>query len=179
MAHRFPFAVLLLALALATGCVRPPEPPAAPTTLILVRHAERVDGATDSPLSEAGHTRALALYGALANAGVERVVVSQYQRTAQTARPLAEALGLAPEVRSLEGDMIAAARDLAGSIVREYPGQTVLVVGHSNTIPAMLGALTPHHPPELKRYGDLFIVRVPPEGPAHLIQARFGAADGP
>jgi broad specificity phosphatase PhoE len=168
---------LALALLLVSGCVPPATlAPSAPTTLLLVRHAERADDSPDPPLSEAGRCRAEALREALALSGVQAILVSQYQRTHETARPLATALGLEAREHRLEGDTMDAARALARDLLGARGGGRVLVVGHSNTVPAMLGALTGEEPPELEGYGDLFVVSAAPGARPEVLHLRFGDA---
>src|ERR1700680_2895811 len=69
------------------------------TTVILVRHAERATAAmsdTDLGLSPTGAKRARQLDRILSDAHVEVIYTSALPRTIQTARPLAQHLGIAP-----------------------------------------------------------------------------------
>lgn len=149
---------------------------AAPTLVLLVRHAEKAaEPADDPPLTELGATRARALQAALADAGVQAVVATPRRRTSDTARPLMDALGLAPEIVPLSGDHVKAVADA----VRRHAGQVVLVVGHSNTIPAIIGALGG---PRLKdlcdaEHSNLFVLTLPAEGAPRLIRSQYGPAD--
>ena len=66
--------------------------------------------------------------------------------------------------------------------VRARPaGDVVLVVGHSNTIPAIVGALGGPRLPDLceTQYSMLYILEFPEAGPPRFIQANYGAADAP
>jgi broad specificity phosphatase PhoE len=69
------------------------------------------------------------------------------------------------------------ARAVADTIRNRFAGQTVLVVGHSNTIPAIVGALGAPRPPDLcdAQYDQLFVVVISDGGPARLIRSRYGA----
>lgn len=60
---------------------------------------------------------------------------------------------------------------------RARAGHTVLVVGHSHTIPAIIAALVAPEPSEIcdAEYDDLFIVTVPAAGKATLVRAKYGA----
>lgn len=171
--------LLLLALVLAAPIAASAQEP---TVVILVRHAEKVvpdPPDRDPALTEAGHARAGALARALAGAGVDAVITSQWQRTRMTAAPLAQALGLTPEVISTSGAQ-AQPEAVADAIRARHLGKTVLVVGHSNGIPATIRALGG---PELleiceSQYGNLFVLvlrggAAPPE----LVHARYGAPD--
>ncbi len=71
--------------------------------LIIVRHGrpERVEGleiAADPGLTEIGHAQAKAVGEFLLAEGIDHVVSSPMRRARQTAQPLADALGVAPEV---------------------------------------------------------------------------------
>jgi broad specificity phosphatase PhoE len=110
----------------------------------LVRHAERADGGMPPPgmmtpadpdLSAEGRTRADRLAGLLADAGITRIIVTEYRRTAQTAEPIARRLGLTPERMTAADTAALAAR------LKTYPDDIVLVVGHSNSTPALIEAL--------------------------------------
>jgi probable phosphoglycerate mutase len=77
--------------------------------LLLVRHGESaaavegqpfplVDGQGDPPLHEEGHRQALRVADRLEHENVTAIYVSNLQRTAQTAAPLADRLGITPTV---------------------------------------------------------------------------------
>lgn len=135
----------ILALALFTAACeaappaqQTPESPAAAeaadVVVYLVRHAEKVDDSRDPDLSEAGHARAGTLAHVLADAGVTHVHSTDYIRTRDTAAPAAAALGIDVSLYDPR-DLDAFAATLAAT-----PGRH-LVVGHSNTTPALVSAL--------------------------------------
>lgn len=136
---------LLSALAVALASVLAPESvaaqkPAAPTVVIIVRHAEKAaQPANDPPLTETGVARARALVIALADAKIDVVMHTPTTRTRETARPVAEKFGLTPEIVPLGPAPIHAAA--LAEMVRRHPGKTILVVGHSNTIMPYVAAL--------------------------------------
>jgi phosphohistidine phosphatase SixA len=147
------------------------------TTVILVRHAEKaVTPANDPGLTEAGAARARALMAIARDAGVTAVITTQFARTRETARPAAEALRITPEVARTGGSMAQHAQDVA-RMVQTHAGGVVLVVGHSNTIPAIVSALGAPQPPPIcdSEYDDLYVVTLAPNAPAHVIRARYGA----
>lgn len=110
-------------------------------TVILVRHAEKADQSADPVLSEAGQARAQALAAALAEAHPGQVFTSPLQRTRLTAGPTAEAHGVTAEAISLDGGGDAHVARVAARVRALPADSTVLVVGHSNTIPAIARAL--------------------------------------
>jgi broad specificity phosphatase PhoE len=123
--------------------------------IYVVRHAERVDDEKRSLLSPEGHARAARLAEFLRDAGVTHVFVTEYERTAQTAEPLARRLGLAPVV--VPADEMGA---LLGKIKTAGPKRRVLVAGHSDTVPALLKALGCADPITIAKaeYDNLFVV---------------------
>ena len=147
------------------------------TTVILVRHAEKGDApASDPGLTNAGVARARALMAIARDAGVTAVITTQFARTRETARPAAEALGITPEVARASGSAAQHAQDVA-RMVQAHAGGVVLVVGHSNTIPAIVTALGAPQPPPIcdSEYDDLYVVTLAPNAPARVIHARYGA----
>ncbi len=113
--------------------------------VILSRHAERADGQAtmttmtgapaDPKLSAAGEARAQKLAQMLAESGITAMFTTEFARTKDTAAPLATALHLTPEI-------VAAAKtaELVEKI-KAKPNDRVFVVGHSNTVPAIIKAL--------------------------------------
>ena len=163
------FASVLLAVG------RPsPEPPA--TVVIVVRHGERAPGSGDPPISEAGQARARALAEIGKAAGVSAVITTQFQRTRQTAQPLVEALGITPVVVNSQADMAKHAAEIAAA-VRQFTGKTVLVVGHSNTVSAIVAALGGPKYADLcePEYDSLITLVLDAEGGARTVRTRFGA----
>jgi broad specificity phosphatase PhoE len=116
-------------------------PAAAQQTIFVVRHAERADAsagasptmASDPDLSEQGKARAQALATVLKDAKITAIYTTQYKRTVQTADPLARALAIQPTALD--------ARDTAGLVEKLKAGGNALVVGHSNTVGAILQQL--------------------------------------
>ena len=148
----------------------------ATTTIILVRHAEKGDAPANDPgLTEAGTARARALMAIAHDAGVTAVITTQFARTRETARPTAEALGITPEVARAGGSAAQHAQDVA-RMAQAHAGGVVLVVGHSNTIPAIVAALGAPQPPPIcdSEYDDLYVVTIPASGSARVIRARYG-----
>ncbi|MDT8450608.1 MAG: phosphoglycerate mutase family protein [Wenzhouxiangellaceae bacterium] len=159
---------------LLTACAGPATHGEGPT-VVVVRHAERLDHSADPPLSQAGEQRAGALAQVLARARLNAVYASQYRRTQLTAAPAAGAAGLDVRIAPIEGDITEWARGFAQLLVDRHPGRTVLVVGHSNTVPALVGALCRCDVAPLSEhdYDFLFVVtRAGSESPV-LVTARY------
>lgn len=141
-----------------------------PTVVFLVRHAERAeDGTSDPPISESGRDRALLLSEVLRDAELTQIHTTDFRRTRATGRPTAEAAGL--EMTLYDPD------DLEGLAeeLRRTPGRH-LVLGHSNTTPALAEALggDPGSPIDEMEYDRLYVVTLTDEG-ASTVLIRFGA----
>lgn len=169
---------LVLALVALTGCATTPAPqPRAEvvTTIFLVRHAEKdpTPGLKDPPLTEAGQQRAEALRDVMRPYPLMALYSTDTTRTRATLAPLAAARGL--DVWLYEARQPEA---LVGMLRERHPGQTVLVVGHSNTLLPLIDALgAPRPVPELSDtdYDYLFEVTLHSESAATVRVHRYGA----
>jgi broad specificity phosphatase PhoE len=144
---------------------------AAQQAIIVVRHAEKADQTPDSSLSPQGRARAKALADLLRGAGVTHVITSEYQRSRETAAPLATALGLTAEQ--------VPARDLPALVAKVRaldPASIVLVVGHSNTIPPMLAVLGWPNTLDLHEgdYDNVFVLAPHPGQRASMVRLKYG-----
>ena len=173
--------LLLVALAgaratLAAGTTGIPAPDSSVTTIILVHHAERDTTliGPDHPLRAVGVLRAQALVHTLGASGISAIYVTPWLRNRQTALPLATALG----------ESLTVVDEIAETVHRlrtRHFGRTVLVVGHSNTVPEIITALTgrPFPTPGRVAYDGMWVVSLARDGRASLVTLRYGApADG-
>jgi len=166
------------ALLLAPAAPAPAQTGGAPTVVIVVRHAEKaaVEG-QDPPLSEAGRRRAERLADIAEQAGVSVIYTTQFRRTRDTARPLAERLKLDAQAIELTRENIGAhPAALAREITSRHKGKTVLVVGHSNTAARVAAALSGRAIPDLDNateFDALFVVILDGPGPPRLIRAKY------
>ena len=166
----------LAAAALPTGVRATNDPP---TTLILIRHAEKLivpPENKDPDLSLAGQARAQELVRMFSDSGIAAIYATQYKRTQQTVKPLADKLGL--PVTKLEAKQTA---ELVKQIRAHNAGQTIFIAGHNNTVPEIIAAMGgPKFPiiPETE-YDNLYILTVYSDGPAKLIKMKYGSAMTP
>jgi phosphohistidine phosphatase SixA len=145
-------------------------PLAAQEAIYVVRHAERADQSADSALSTAGVGRSYKLRDMLRHAGITRIFTSELRRTIDTAAPLAAAIAVSPQ-QTPAADAVALASKIAASGIHDR----VLVVGHSNTVPALLRSL---HVDEVVAiadddYDNLFIVIPQKEGTPVLLRLKY------
>jgi broad specificity phosphatase PhoE len=144
-----PFAVLLLLAAAA--CTSTRSGPAASSWYVM-RHLEKAQG-QDPALSAEGAANARRLASWFGKDPPAAIYVSTTRRARETAAPLAARLGLSVK----EYDP----RDTPGLVARARgePG-SVLIVGHSNTVPEIVAQLGGARPADLAEtdYGDIFRV---------------------
>lgn len=149
-----PVRLLLAALLLAlVGCayIAPIQPA---STFYVVRHLHTPAGATDPELTEEGRRQAVLLADRLAAAPPATIFVSDTRRARQTAAPLAERLGITPIVYDPGNTPL-----LITEVMKEPA--PVLIVGHSNTVPDIVAALSGERPAPLvhEDFGDLWEIR--------------------
>jgi broad specificity phosphatase PhoE len=103
--------------------------------MILLRHGQsefnlhfsatrRDPGIVDPHLTELGHSQARDAAQQLAGQAIERIIVSPYARTLQTARPVAAALGLPVTVDPIVRERFAFACDIGSprtALERDWP----------------------------------------------------------
>src|SRR5262245_6797184 len=129
------------------------------TTLILIRHAER-DAPTplnpDPHLNAAGRARAQELVHVLGTTGIAAIYHSQFVRSRETAKPLAVKLPGVPRVELLQPS------DIRNDVLLHHKGKTVLVIGHSDTVPALIGLMGGGAVPVIPdaQFDNLFVVTV-------------------
>jgi broad specificity phosphatase PhoE len=154
----------------------------ATTTVIFVRHAEKAAMPADDPgLSPAGQRRVAELTRQLADAdvvaGVDAVYSTPYRRTEETARPVADALSL--PINTYDA---ADTEAIMEHIVKVHKGKVILVVGHSNTVPALIGNMgASKRVPEIAEdeYDNIYIVSIPWFGKTKTIRLRYGEPYAP
>lgn len=113
------------------------------TTIYLIRHAEKADGTRDTELSQAGKTRAQKWSTYFNDKGLAAIYATPYNRTNATAAPLAEMLKL--------NIILYNPSQLDLQVVAEaHKGKSVLIVGHSNTLPSHVNKLLNE-----EKYGEI------------------------
>ena len=143
-------------------------------TVILVRHAELLNspmsGPKQVPLSEAGSQRARRLASLLKDSGIDAIYVTDFMRTQKTAEPLSQELHK-PLTVIPKGDP----RQLVERLRANRDAHTVLLVGHSDTLPGLLKTLG--YPGDIKidaqDYGNLFVVMTKREGAPGFLRLRY------
>jgi broad specificity phosphatase PhoE len=145
------------------------------TIIILVRHAEKAivpPENKDPDLSLAGLARAQELARMFGDTGIAAIYATQFKRTQQTVKPLADKLRIS--VTQVEAKKTA---DLVQQIKARNNGQVIFIAGHNNTVPEMIAALGgPQLPiiPETE-FDNLYILTVQSDGTAKLLKMKYGS----
>jgi phosphohistidine phosphatase SixA len=160
-----------------------PDEPFKVITVFLARHAEKeATPPEDPPLTEAGKERSQSLMRMLASAGIKTLYTSQFLRTKQTAEPLAKQLGLEVTVLPIKMDTKNPRKISDESFnevvtkVYERAGESVLIVGHSNTLSEIIKRLGGDMMPSVddKEFDDLFVVTIYAKGKAKVLRLKYG-----
>ena len=145
------------------------------TTVIVVRHAEKnIEPDNPNPdLTAAGNARSQELARVLANSGVTAIFATQYGRTQQTVQPLATALHL-PIAQVDAKNTVELIRQ-----IDKHRGETILVSGHSNTVPGIIEALGGGRIPEIPdgEHDNLYVLSIYRYGKAKVLRLRYGATN--
>jgi phosphohistidine phosphatase SixA len=105
-------------------------------TVVFVRHCEKEAGDDDPGLTERGRLRARKLAGLLSGCTPTQLFATELRRTQESLVPLAEATGLTVQRYGAREPEVLVEAVQAGS-----GGDVVVVAGHSNTLPRMVGLL--------------------------------------
>jgi broad specificity phosphatase PhoE len=133
------------------------------TSVYLLRHAEKMAGQNPG-LTPAGQQRAQELARVLKNVPLTAVYSTNTNRTIQTVQPLA---GVKNLMVSIYTDA-----SVVSNIMADHEKRTVVVVGHSNTVPGLIEAFGGSAPfPAIPgaQFDNLFLLIVKKE-------KRFGSA---
>ena len=128
------------------------------TSLILIRHAEKILASGNDPqLSTKGWQRANELVHIFDAVDIDAVYASPYRRAIDTARPLATAKQL--EILHYDPNELVS---FAQELLKTHQGETVVIVGHSNTTPQLTNTLagTEYSDLEETEYDWLYFVEM-------------------
>jgi broad specificity phosphatase PhoE len=165
--------VLTLAVLLFAACPTADARTPGPRTVILVRHgeAEPESVGPDRKLTEKGRDRAAELARVLGETAPRAVYSTHFPRSRATAEPLAHRVGV-------DVTIIDDTPAILSALAAQPRGSTVVVVGHSNTLPALLAGLTGVQFPAGEKVGfdGMWIVSLDDAGVSTL-RLRYGPTD--
>ena len=147
------------------------------TTIILVRHAEKGnDGTKDPDLNAAGIQRAGALLEFLKQTELDAIYSTEYKRTVNTVQKVAVDHQL--KLTSYKPFDL---ESFTKQLMKEA-GKTILVVGHSNTIPNTINALIgeeKYQQLDDADYDNLYVVTVSEGGEkVKVLEFQYGSPSG-
>lgn len=150
----------------------PPE-----TKIFIVRHAEKKAG-NDPLLTEAGNRRAGDLMRKLQHEGIKKIYVSRFRRTQNTG----DSMRIQLKIDTVHYTADTLCDELVNTIMQHRDfGKTILIIGHSNTIPQIIRKLgVADHPfgdiPD-NEFDNLFLITYK-KGKARLTKMKYGARSG-
>ncbi|WP_229316440.1 histidine phosphatase family protein [Flavobacterium ammoniigenes] len=124
------------------------------TQYYFIRHAEKADSSKNPDLSEKGLERAQEWKTLFSEINFDAVYSTDFNRTLQTIQPIVE--GNNQLLKIYNPKMI----DIE-AFKKETHGKTILIVGHSNTIPNMINQIIKENKYtniEENEFGNLYIV---------------------
>ena len=144
------------------------------TTFIFVRHGEKADNTPNTNLSDVGNNRAKALSRILSKVKVDAIFTTPLNRTKQTAQYVAENNNLSIQTYDIDSNFA----KMTDHLAQKYKGKTVLIVGHSNTLPINIARITNNKNqviiPETE-FDNLYIIQLNSDGNfTNLLQLKYG-----
>ncbi|HAU66845.1 MAG TPA: hypothetical protein DCW52_00450 [Gammaproteobacteria bacterium] len=114
------------------------------TTVYLVRHAEKhLDQGKDPGLTQVGVNRSMRWADVFSNQVLDTIYSTDTKRTRNTALPITES-------QNKQVVLMEAMPTNLVEIIAKHRGQSILMVGHSNTLPGLVNAMIGE-----ERYADL------------------------
>ncbi len=147
------------------------------TKIYLVRHAEK-DTGNNPPLTLAGYKRAGDLMRTLENKNIQRIYSTPTRRTMQTG----DSLRLLQHIDTILYKADTTGEGLCNKIIAAADaGKTILVIGHSNTVPKLIRRLgvTGYAAKDLpdSEFDNLFLITYK-RGKVKLKAMKYGGASG-
>lgn len=142
------------------------------TTIYLIRHAEKASSDADPDLSEAGRARAQKWAAYFADKSITVGYTSPYRRTKQTiSYALTGGVKRTPgTVTEMNIKTYDPNRLSLKDVADDNQGKSILVVGHSNTIPGQINTFLSEkiysEIPE-SEFGNLYIIRIDGDKVSH------------
>jgi broad specificity phosphatase PhoE len=121
----------------------------------IVRHADKLDKTPNSVLSPEGHARSEILKKKLENKKLDLIFATPFQRTQETAQPIATFLQKPLMIYRNN------AEDSIATVIKSNSDKNILLVGHSGNIPRIIEKLAGKKitPIGEEEYDNLYIIR--------------------
>lgn len=136
------------------------------TTIYLIRHAEKADNGENPELSEAGKERTKKWGAYFENKNISTYYTTAFKRTILTASLTASYMSALPEPGTSRETrfMTYDPNDFSlKKIAEENTGKSIVVVGHSNTVPKYINDILGkkvYADISEGEYGNLFIIKI-------------------
>jgi broad specificity phosphatase PhoE len=125
------------------------------SVVVILRHAEKTSSQTNAELSTRGISRAQGLVGFMSPLHPVALFASNRRRTQQTLEPLSKHLNLPLQTYERGKEW-----ELGQRLLALYPGETVVVCGHSDTLMDLVRGLGCSDPfPEISGFDRYWILR--------------------
>ena len=142
------------------------------TTMILVRHAEKVDDSRDPDLSEAGYDRAENLAEIFNKLSFDAVYSTDFIRTRETANPIDESNNLSIQSYDPQNPLLEVEK-----WIEMHQGETILVSGHSNSTPTFANTILGENhfdgSFDESDYGNILIITISGDEEKKLLHLRY------
>ena len=139
------------------------------TSIIMVRHAERTQ--ITKVLTGKGHARARDLVKAVADMNISAIYSPDLERNLDTVKPLAQHLDV--EITVTPAKSTPLVNQIVDEMLDKHAGKTILWVGNVDNLRKMYWRLGGDGEGPIE-YGDLFIIKIPENGPVNIVKTRFG-----
>ncbi|WP_299683528.1 histidine phosphatase family protein [uncultured Tenacibaculum sp.] len=126
------------------------------STYFFIRHAEKVLNVKNPDLTKKGEKRALAWSKMLTHYKIDKVLSTNYKRTLQTAKPIANKYQLQTQIYHPYKFNVQ-------EFIKKSKGENIVIVGHSNTIPNLVNKFIgkdKYNEIDETIYGNLYIVTI-------------------
>ena len=142
------------------------------TTFILVRHSEKAkDGTKNPPLNDDGKSRSINLAEMLSNQEINALYATPFKRTEETLQPIADRTDL--QIMSYDPY---SKDEWLESLLENHIGETIVISGHSNTIPGLANSLLGEEKFQQfddSDYSNLLIIVADEIGKGKLVRLKF------
>ncbi len=142
------------------------------TTLICIRHAEKMADRRNPFLTKAGKERAQDFAALLEDVNVDAIYSSEYNRTLETVMPLSQKKSIPTKIYDPRDF-----KPLMSKLLTIHKNQTVVIVGHSNSTPQFVNMLIgedAYSEFDERDYDNLFLVSLKNQGDAEVQLLQYG-----
>lgn len=138
------------------------------TTVILIRHVERDNFFI---LTDQGRAHAKALVDAVGAMGISEIFSPDLERNLDTVRPLANHLKI--DISIIPRITLQTVNAIVAEVMNKHRGKVSLIVGNGSGNLRAIHQRLGGEGDGPYQYGDLFIYKIPEDGPVQVVKSRF------